>query len=184
MITKGSNVGNWLVTSEKFKEDGIYWNECECICGTKRKVRTWHLNNSKTKGCGCTNIKGRFRYKGIGELSKAYYNSFKKSRMKNGKTFDKDLTIGYLWELFLKQDKKCAISGLPIVLVPNWSSYNKGSKKVEQTASIDRIDSNKGYSKDNIQWVHKKVNFMKGNLSEDEFISMCNIISTYMNNIA
>lgn len=39
-----------------------------------------------------------------------------------------------------------------------------------QSASLDRIESNKGYVVDNIQWVHKFVNVMKWNIPEDNFI--------------
>lgn len=178
MIKVGTNVGNWKIISEKFKEDDIYWNECECICGKIKKVRTWHLDNHKTKGCGCTNIIGRFKYKGIGDLSSAYFNSFKTAREKKGKIFDKNITLEFLWDLFLKQNKKCAISKLDIILLPNWSGYNNGRcKKLEQTASIDRIDSTKHYTIDNIQWVHKQINYMKGSLSDIEFINLCKLIS-------
>lgn len=37
------------------------------------------------------------------------------------------------------------------------------------TASLDRIDSTKGYVEENVQWVHKDVNFMKSNLTEQRF---------------
>ena len=80
-IKIGTVIGNWLVTSEKYKHDNVYWNDCECICGTKKPVKSWFLNNNKTKSCGCTNIKGRFKYEGVGDLSKAYYNSFIYSRL-------------------------------------------------------------------------------------------------------
>lgn len=45
------------------------------------------------------------------------------------------------------------------------------------TASLDRIDSSRGYEIDNIQWVHKDVNKMKMGLSQNEFIDICKIIS-------
>ena len=38
-----------------------------------------------------------------------------------------------------------------------------------KTASLDRIDSSKGYTEDNIQWVHKDVNQMKMDLPEQRF---------------
>jgi hypothetical protein len=43
----------------------------------------------------------------------------------------------------------------------------------EHTASLDRIDSSSGYTVNNIQWVHKMVNGLKGFLSNDEFIFWC-----------
>jgi len=41
------------------------------------------------------------------------------------------------------------------------------------TASLDRIDSTKSYHKDNIQWVHKRVNRMKMNYTMEEFVDWC-----------
>jgi hypothetical protein len=174
----GSQVGNWLVKSERFKKAGIYWNECECICGVIKDVREWHLNNSKTKGCGCTNIKTRFRYEGIGDLSKSYYNSFKSSRVSKGIVFSDDVNMESLYDLFIKQNKLCALSGVDIVLNPKWSSQNNGKDKNGfQTASIDRIDNSLGYTLDNIQWVHKDVNYMRGGLSVQDFVYMCKKIA-------
>ena len=44
------------------------------------------------------------------------------------------------------------------------------------TASLDRIDSSKGYIEGNVQWVHKRVNLMKGNMSTENFIEWCNLV--------
>ncbi len=42
----------------------------------------------------------------------------------------------------------------------------------KQTASLDRINSKKGYVKGNIQWVHKNVNFMKSSFSTTVFLNL------------
>lgn len=82
-------------------------------------------------------------YKGI-YLS--YFTEIKKkAEIRN---LDFNLKIEDFWNLFVKQGGKCAITGIRLRL---------GFKK-KQTASLDRIDSNKGYNKDNIQWVHKIIN--------------------------
>lgn len=175
-ICIGSIVGNWIAKSETFKKDGIYFNTCECICGIIRDIKTWTLNNSKTKGCGCTNTKGRFKSQAIGDLSKSYYTTFKRSRLSKGISFSDDINMEYLWDLFLNQNSKCAISGLDIFLNRHWSEQNKGrikSNHTFQTASIDRINNSKGYEIGNIQWVHKDINYMRGGLSIEDFIFMC-----------
>lgn len=179
-IKIGTQIGNWRIISDRFKENGVYKNTCECICGTVRNVLTWQLNNNKSKSCGCTNTVGRFKAECVGELSKSYYTSFKYSRKSKGKLFSDDVTMTFLWSLFLKQNKKCALSGLDIILNPQWSNQNNGRKtKVVQTASIDRKDSKKNYTTDNIQWVHKDINKMKGMLSDKEFINFCKTVSNF-----
>ena len=45
------------------------------------------------------------------------------------------------------------------------------------TASLDRIDSSRGYTLDNIQWVHKDLNKMKTNYPNDYFIKMCKYVA-------
>ena len=71
--------------------------------------------------------------------------------------------------MFISQNKLCAISHVPIKF--------KINHKDEQTASLDRIDSKKPYTLDNVQWVHKTINQMKWTLMPNEFIEWCKIIA-------
>lgn len=48
-----------------------------------------------------------------------------------------------------------------------------------QTASLDRKDSLRGYEPDNVQWVHKTVNLIKWELSEEEFLEWCSKITKH-----
>jgi hypothetical protein len=75
-----------------------------------------------------------------------------------------------IWDLFLRQEKKCALTNLDI----KFATCLKDEK--EQTASLDRIDSSKGYVINNIQIVHKIVNIAKNKLSQEDFIKICNFI--------
>lgn len=57
------------------------------------------------------------------------------------------ITIEQAWELFIKQDRKCALTGDILVFAKNTiEALNNFT-----TASLDRIDSSKGYTLDNIQ---------------------------------
>jgi hypothetical protein len=173
-IKIGSNIGNWEVISEKYVKDNVQWFDCVCICGTKKSVRSWHLNNNKTFSCGCTNTKGRFKAICVGDLSLSYYNSFKTKRLKKNIFFSEDITMEFLWDLFLKQNKKCALSGIEIILNPRWSQQNHNRKsELKQTASIDRIDNKLGYIIGNVQWVHKDINNIKGSLDENDLLYYC-----------
>jgi len=84
-----------------------------------------------------------------------------------------NITIDNIWSLYEKQQGKCALSGLPIRF------HNPGEKCTEQTASLDRIDSNRGYSMDNIRWVHKTINTMRTDLTDQEFLYFCQHITNF-----
>nr|DAG84015.1 MAG TPA: restriction endonuclease [Caudoviricetes sp.] len=45
----------------------------------------------------------------------------------------------------------------------------------------NRIDSSKGYIRGNLQWVTKRVNWMKGDMSTEELFEMCNKILNHAN---
>lgn len=76
-------------------------------------------------------------------------------------------TATELQEILSQQGFKCALSG----------------RKLEPaTASIDhKIPVSKGGTDEasNLQWVDKRVNRMKGNMSDDEFIELCKEIATW-----
>ena len=52
----------------------------------------------------------------------------------------------------------------------------------EGNASLDRIDSNKDYTIDNIQWIDKDLQRLKNNLSEQRFIELCRRVINYADN--
>jgi hypothetical protein len=91
-----------------------------------------------------------------------FWNSMKRGAKYRDLTFD--ITPDDVWNLFIKQNKKCALTGWDI-------QFNK--IKYKNTASVDRIDSNIGYLKDNIQIVHKKINRFKMAFSVEELLEMC-----------
>ena len=96
----------------------------------------------------------------------SHYISSAKRRARKLK-LDFDLDAKFLWKLYEKQDRKCALSGVPI----SFSMVNK--RRAQGTISLDRIESDKGYTRNNVQWVHKNVNLMKMYLSQEVFIDFC-----------
>lgn len=48
-----------------------------------------------------------------------------------------------------------------------------------KTASLDRIDSLKGYTLDNVQWIHKDLNYMKCDYEENEYIEWCKKVAAF-----
>ncbi len=82
------------------------------------------------------------------------------------------VTSQYIWDLYLQQNRKCALTGLPIAFERNFKKY--GSER--QTASLDRIDSKLGYVVGNVQWVHKDINKLKWDWSLDKLYEMCSLL--------
>jgi len=72
-----------------------------------------------------------------------------------------------IWE---KQEGKCPYTGWELVL-PNYKL-----RKTPRTASMDRIDSSKGYTKDNIQFVSVMANYAKNDFEEDCMKDFCKAI--------
>ncbi len=105
---------------------------------------------------------------GHGDLSGAYWAAVRRNARKRGIEFN--LTIDQAWDVFQKQDGKCAFSGVAITM---------GSRSL-QTASLDRIDSVQGYSEDNVQWLHKDVNVMKLDHSTTDFLFWIDAIHNHV----
>ena len=72
-------------------------------------------------------------------------------------------------EVLEKQNYKCTLTGIELTFKPI------------MTASIDRIENEKGYTKENIQWVHKHINIMKHRYAQEYFINMCHMVSKHQN---
>ena len=110
-----------------------------------------------------------------------YTNSISSShlnRIKNGATIrglEFEVEEDFLYSLFLMQGSKCKLSGVDISLPKNSSDMIAGI----HTASLDRIDSSRGYTKDNVQWVHKSINMMKQAMSDQDFILWCRKVSDF-----
>lgn len=100
-----------------------------------------------------------------------------KSRCVNGRVIEFNITLDDIWNQFVKQNKKCAISGVEIT----FPKTNKDYREYKWTASVDRIDSKLGYTPDNIQIVHKKINVIKFDMSTEELFTWCKIIASNNN---
>jgi hypothetical protein len=136
---------------------------CICECGTILDISGFSLSRGSKTHCGCSTKVGaeNHSFKGYEEIYKSYWTSLQKSSKIRG--FQFEITIEFAWELFLKQKRLCALSGEEITL----------GKPGIKTASLDRIDSSLGYIENNVQWVHKKLNAMKMDINNDEFIELC-----------
>ena len=88
-----------------------------------------------------------------------YKHSRTKSRAKD-KGFDFDLSLEDLKNLYKLQDGFCALSGLPMT---------HSQESPDYCISIDRIDNDKGYTKDNVKLVCFRANVMRNELTLEMF---------------
>ena len=75
-------------------------------------------------------------------------------------------------EKWTEQEGKCALSGKPM-------THIRGDGAVYTNVSIDRIDNEKGYTKDNIHLVCFIANLMKSTMSVDELVEWCKTITRH-----
>ena len=183
----GYKYGSYAVYSTQIKKssDKKRMFEVICCCGKIEFKRAQHLISGRTTSCkSCASKKTAVRfpppiiYKGCGGLSKTHFSSIKNGAIRRGIPFNLD--IQYLWGLYLKQNKRCALTGDALILTPAYKNSNVNWGVVD--ASLDRIDNTKGYEIGNVWWVHKTANRFKNNYSMEELLSLCKkIILTYDN---
>lgn len=165
----GRNFGKWRVEAEAGRRNGKIMWKVVCQCGRSNKVETGSLiggNSTQCNSCKYPTKSEHYNWKGCGEISGTLWSRVGYESTRRSKKLPVEITLEYTWNLFLKQNRKCALSGLLI----KFGSY---ATKDETTASLDRIDSNKGYIEGNVQWVHKTINKMKQDLTDEQFLEFC-----------
>lgn len=168
----GEVIENWTVIDDvpqKYKKFRTKCYKVKCTCGNVSMVPAYALYSGQSTKCGsCGSKSGSSeRHLGNNEIIGKYLSNCKHRAKKKGMSFD--LTPEYLEYLFKKQQRCCALTKIPLQLRINSSNF-------EFTASLDRIDSSKGYVEGNVQWVHKWINKMKLNLPQEKFFELCRAV--------
>ena len=86
---------------------------------------------------------------------------------KSRKEYLVSIDAGYLLSVYEKQNGLCVYTKLPLLAIGNQLN----------TMSLDRIDSNKDYTEDNVQLVCVAINRMKLDMTEDRFIELCSLVT-------
>lgn len=79
--------------------------------------------------------------------------------------YKNDLDVAYCRRMWEAQGGRCALSGLPMTGV---AGGGRGPDLCK--LSIDRVDSGRNYSRDNVQLVCLAVNMMKSTFTSEEFL--------------
>lgn len=131
---------------------------CICDCGKEVITRAESLLYGRIGSCGC-----RRAGNGYKSMSGSYISSIQRGAECRNLSFN--LSVEFIWDLFVRQKGLCALTGLNI-------TFGK-----DQTASLDRIDSLLPYIESNVQWVHKDINRMKNKYHNSYYIDMCKLVT-------
>lgn len=134
--------------SKNFQSSRRYGLNCRNCALEKRK--TYKLNTPKPMKIWMNEL-----------LRTVKYRSIEKS----------DLTLEYLVWLWEKQQGKCLYTNEKLIQ----PIYGRGRNL--NTASLDRVDSNRGYMKGNVVWILLGCNLGKSDFTLKEYINLCKKIS-------
>ncbi len=116
-------------------------------------------------------IKERFnKYRQVGSKSDKYspFRSYLRSATRRFKECDLDLEYLYkIWEL---QKGMCPYTNLKMNLRIHTYRNKKNNINLHQ-ASLDRIDSTKGYIKGNVEFICLGINYLKSSFSKEQVIN-------------
>ena len=166
----------------KFCSLDCYWKSLQVErnqsckeCGKDIEIRPSHVRKFCSYKCFSTSRsktkeEGRFR---------TILNNIIRNNGKNGRSRIKkeiNLTTEDIKNVWEKQNGICPYTGWKLNLT------RSGKAKAKQ-ASLDRIDSKKGYIKGNIQFVALMANLAKNTFEEEELISFCKAVSRNIKSI-
>ena len=171
-ISIGDKYKHWTVIEGPriTKYNCVEW-EVQCNCGNTRWIQGNELvdPNRVFQCIQCarkeTGSKIKILNGKVGDLDVTRFNRLK--RTAKSRKIDFSLTIEYLWNLFINQKQLCTITGDFI------SNIND--------ASLDRIDSTKGYVEGNVQWVTKQANLSKHVMTMDQLYQFCKKVLNHAN---
>jgi len=108
-----------------------------------------------------------------------YFNVSKKHAQKNNREFSITLIdLKNQWEL---QDGKCPLTGWNMKTMIN-TKYSNQLEMTPDRASLDRIDSSKGYTKDNIRFISLIAQYAKNKWSDNDVKNFCKSVINFSKN--
>lgn len=171
----------------------------KCDCGIEKECNFYDIKRGKTTTCGCWKQSIEYREKARKRVEKMR----KEGVFKTGGDYNSDekTLFKYIWkclnnenhgrrnrkpnflifeDLELQWEKQkgiCPYLKIQLIL-PTHKTVSKCRENYPSYmyASLDRIDSSKPYTKDNIQFISRNLNYAKHTMSHDEFENFLNLL--------
>lgn len=143
--------------------------DCVCDCGNTKTVSARNLQRGATTHCGCDRDYSNYGLPEGESLFNALFTNYKQNAKHKNLTFT--LTKEETKNLF---ESNCYFCGT----APEKEFTKKNLKGSFTYNGIDRIDSSKGYTKNNVNPCCESCNFLKGNRSNEEFLSLVKKIAS------
>lgn len=172
----GQVFGSWTVIGLARVGHEARWN-CVCVCGNEREQDGSKLRKGGTVQCKQCRSKEQETY-AVGEMPLSYWNRIIIGAENRGLEFS--ITPEYAYQGLIDQDFKCALTGASIGFRSIRVCQNQNN--IKHTASLDRINSSKGYIVGNMRWLHKDINTLKTNLPDEDFILLCRMVAQHYDN--
>lgn len=135
--------------------------KCRCDCGNEKEINAYSVTSGEATSCGCYRIeKPRIAF-GKASFNRLYIGYLNNAKKRN---LIWDLTKDRFYEI---TQENCYYCGKP----PSQTIVARGNNGNFVYSGIDRIDSSKGYEKDNIVACCARCNQAKMSETKDNFIN-------------
>jgi len=152
----------------KERKDGLSFRCKKCTREDRKAYEMLHKEEIKQR-----RKQRGYDWPGRKEAQKAYHATLK-GKITSWKASAKTRNIAWsiTSEYLSSMPMKCHYTGVELTFI---------SCQIN-TVSLDRLDSEKGYEPGNVVFCCEKINKMKQDLSVDEFVRLCKVISKHLDN--
>jgi hypothetical protein len=146
----GQKFNRWTVLGMLGRYNLKIYCLCVCECGTTRELSVWDVASERSKSCGCLKIEtaGRQALKhGLGKAGKLRHPAYESWAGMVQRCTNKNKSV---WEHYGGRgitvcDEWLTFENFRVDMLPTWSAG----------MTLERLDTNAGYSKSNCMWITK-----------------------------